>query len=232
MKSKHLAIDYDPGFSDELNYAFLVDDGIICCKDGSLGAGWIIEGDDSASWSPGEKTARVNRINDAFRCLGAGWSFWHEMVCDDTTEYADANADHFPDELTQRIDDERRQFFQGDEGTTLSRRIVFLLGYTPPSAITRKSVKLFFDDTLSEDNDDRDEAAKALDELRKFKAKIEEFETNLRGVIRFDRLADYEQDGDKCSDLVNYIDFRLGGASREVALTQDVVELDAVLNYD
>lgn len=39
----------DAGLADLLNYAAVVDDGVIVCKNGSFMASWLYKGDDNAS---------------------------------------------------------------------------------------------------------------------------------------------------------------------------------------
>ena len=61
------------GFPDLLNYAALIDPGVILLKDGSLLAGWRYSGPDLNSASPEEMTALVHQVNAGLARSGDGW---------------------------------------------------------------------------------------------------------------------------------------------------------------
>ena len=61
------------GFADLLNYAAVVDDGVIVGKNGSFIAAWIYQGDDNASSTEPQREMVSFRINQALCGLGNGW---------------------------------------------------------------------------------------------------------------------------------------------------------------
>ena len=60
----------ESGFVDMLNYAAVVDDGVIVCKNGAFMAGWAYEAGDNASATPNERNQLSARINQALAGLG------------------------------------------------------------------------------------------------------------------------------------------------------------------
>ena len=61
------------GIADLLNYAILVDEGVILLKDGAFLAGWHYAGHDLDSASHEELAAQSARVNAALATLGNGW---------------------------------------------------------------------------------------------------------------------------------------------------------------
>ena len=68
--------DRAKGTADLLNYAALVDDGLVLCKDGSLLGGFLYRGPDTASATPSELNYTTGRINAALARLGTGYALW------------------------------------------------------------------------------------------------------------------------------------------------------------
>jgi type IV secretion system protein VirB4 len=68
------------GLPDLLNWAALIDDGIVQGKDGSLLAGWFYRGPDIASSTDDERNWLTGRINAALARLGSGWATWVEAA--------------------------------------------------------------------------------------------------------------------------------------------------------
>ena len=65
----------DEGFVDLLNYAAVVDDGVIICKNGAFMAAWLYQGDDNASSTEEQRemTSRAHQSGD--------WDAW-QWICD------------------------------------------------------------------------------------------------------------------------------------------------------
>lgn len=68
----------DAGLADLLNYAAVVDDGVIVGKNGSFMAAWLYRGDDNASSTDELREMVSFRINQALAGLGSGWMV-HEI---------------------------------------------------------------------------------------------------------------------------------------------------------
>src|SRR5260370_21998769 len=63
------------GLADLLNWAFMVDDGVVLQKDGSLVAGWRYAGPDVAAATPQELASLSAHVNDALVPLTDDWMF-------------------------------------------------------------------------------------------------------------------------------------------------------------
>ena len=72
--------DRAKGAADLYNYAALVDEGLVLCKDGSLLAGFFYRGPDSQSATPAELNYLTRRLNAALAKLGAGFALWIDAV--------------------------------------------------------------------------------------------------------------------------------------------------------
>src|SRR5216117_2970936 len=66
------------GLADLVNWAFLVDDGVVLQKDGSLLAGWRYHGPDLAAATPEELDAVSRHVNDALLPFTDDWMFRSE----------------------------------------------------------------------------------------------------------------------------------------------------------
>jgi len=101
----------EPGFVDMLNYAAVVDDGVIVCKNGAFMAAWSYEAGDNASSTPDERNQLSARINQALAGLGSGWMVHVDCVRRMAPGYPARNLSSFPDWVSQAIDEERRRLF-------------------------------------------------------------------------------------------------------------------------
>ena len=123
--------DRAKGAADLYNYAALVDEGLVLCKDGSLLAGFFYRGPDSQSATPAELNYLTRRLNAALAKLGAGFALWIDAVRLPTAGYPEASASFFPDAATRAIDEERRRQFLA-EGAHFETEYALLLSYMPP----------------------------------------------------------------------------------------------------
>ena len=82
------------GLADLLNWAFMVDDGVILQKDGSLLAGWKYRGPDVSAATPHELNALSRHLNDALLNFGDDWMFHVDAIRRPAVSYA---ASVFPD---------------------------------------------------------------------------------------------------------------------------------------
>ena len=100
------------GFSDILNYAAAVENGIIICKDGSFIAAYEYFTQDNASTSDEEQEQFAAFFNRAIKDLGAGWIIYTDHIRQSTKAYSDRNSSDFPDDISFLIDEERRSYFE------------------------------------------------------------------------------------------------------------------------
>jgi type IV secretion system protein TrbE len=103
--------DPTKGLADLLDWAALVDDGIVQGKSGALLAGWFYQGQDIASSTADERNYITQRINATLARLGGGWTSWHDAIRLPSSSYPAPAASHFPDKVSAMIDAERRAQF-------------------------------------------------------------------------------------------------------------------------
>ena len=100
-----------PGVADLLNWAAVIDDGVILNKNGSLMAAWIYRGNDNASATNADRNAVSRFLNAALNQLGSGWMFHIDAIRRSCPTYSDPAASHFPDPVSAALDQERREYF-------------------------------------------------------------------------------------------------------------------------
>jgi type IV secretion system protein VirB4 len=123
------------GLADLLNWAFMVDDGVILQKDGSLLAGWKYRGPDVGAATPHELNALSRHLNDALLNFGDNWMFHVDAIRRPAISYA---ASVFPDGATQIIDDERRASYNTRASRQYETDYFLLVTHLPaPDAISR-----------------------------------------------------------------------------------------------
>ena len=215
------------GVADLLNWAALIDDGIVQGKDGSLMAGWYFRGRDIASSTDNERNSITARINAALSRLGAGWALWVEAVRMSASGYPPASASHFPDPISRLVDAERRVRFEA-EGVHYESVYALVVQFTPPLRRKSRVTDFIYDD------DAADRITPASRVLQQFKKALGELEDTIGDAIQLDRMRSYvvtdRFDIDHFRDeLVNFLHFTLTGEAVELNIPPAGAYLDAVL---
>ncbi|EJF76258.1 transporter [Bartonella alsatica] len=227
LKLKHFRSTL-AGLPDLLNFAALIDDGIILGKDGSLLAGFFIRGDDPMSATDTERNYITGLVNTYLSRFYSGWAIWVDAIRVESPGYSDPRLSHFPDPITALIDAERRFYFKRSE-THYETEYALLIQYLPP---TRKSSKLgeivYEDDTVETTTP----AERLLDE---FKKKIEDFYVGLGDLLKMQRMkAVTIKNGDetyKSDQLVNYLHYAINGEAVALRIPDCPMYLDSWLGY-
>lgn len=223
--SKHRS--RDASVADLLNYAAVVDDGIIVGKNGSFMAGWIYTGDDNASSTNEQREAVSFRINQAIARLGNGWMIHVDAVRRPSMAYSEKERSSFSDPVTEAIDEERRRLFER-MSTMYEGYFVLTITYFPPLLAERKFVELMFDDDMvSTDN-----KTKGLIEY--FKNECNNIESRLSSAINLSRLRGNKIINEDDStvthdDLLSWLQFCITGKSHPVQLPTNPMYLDCLL---
>ncbi len=102
----------ETGLSDLLNYAHLVDEGIIINKDGAFLVSYKFRGPDINSASGGELDALTANFNRMVTFLDDGWMLHVDELRVPSLTYPAHGA--FPDEISLLIDEERRQLYESE----------------------------------------------------------------------------------------------------------------------
>lgn len=217
------------GLADLLNYAAVVDDGVIVCKNGAFMATWVYQGEDIASSTDEQRELVSMRLNQAMARLGNGWMIHVDAVRRHATGYAGADRSNFPDAVTSAIDEERRRLFQS-LGAMYEGYFVLTLTYYPPLLAQRKFTEMMFDD----DQEVEGSAERTLSSIEHFRREVASFESRLSTTIRMTRLrahATVTEEGRKVShdDFLRWLNFCVTGIDHPIMLPSNPIYLDAVI---
>jgi type IV secretion system protein VirB4 len=218
-----------PGVADLLNYAAVVDDGVIVCKNGAFIASWIYQGEDTASSTDEQRELVSMHINQAFARLGNGWMIHVDAVRKHAVDYPEEGASFFPDPVCAAIDEERRRLFRS-LGATYEGFFVVTLTYFPPLLAQRKFVELMFDDDMKKDS----KKARTRDLVRQFEHDCQTFESRLSTVLRMQRLRGHAfmtEEGVQVThdDLLRWLQFCVTSLDHPIQLASNPIYLDAVI---
>ncbi len=220
--------DKAKGVADLLNWAALIDEGIVLGKDGSLLAGWFFRGPDAASLTASERNQLTARVNAALARLGGEWALWFDAVRLPAAAYPPRSASHFPDPISALIDAERRaQFLK--EGAHFETEHALMLMYTSP---LRRQTKIL--DVIYDDDGERQAVPPGERQIAVFKRSLTDIEDGLGDLLRLRRMGGFEttdafgrphlQD-----ELINYLQFCLTGVLGGLNIPPCAMYLDAVI---
>jgi type IV secretion system protein VirB4 len=230
------------GTADLLNYAALIDDGLVLCKDGSLLAGFFFRGPDQESATPEERNYLTARVNAALCRLGTGFALWIDAVRLPSVAYPEPFASYFPDPVSRGIDEERRRHFL-EQGAHFESEHALLVQYTPPVRRKSRMTDLVYGDVLPRPRTSSaigNQATKPRStspgetHVRSFARALSGLEDGLRDCLKLRRMGAYRVKGDDGGDrlydeLVNYLSFCLSGDLSPIAIPPCAMYLDALL---
>ena len=219
----------DAGLADLLNYAAVVDDGVIVGKNGSFMAAWLYRGDDNASSTDEQREMVSFRINQALAGLGNGWMVHVDAVRRPAPNYSERGLSHFPDPVSAAMDEERRRLFEG-LGTMYEGYFILFVIWFPPVLAQRKFVELMFDD----DAVAPDHKARTKGLIEQFKREARNIDGRLSSAVKLTRLKGQKmtnEDGSEVTqdDFLSWLQFCVTGLHHPVLLPSNPMYLDAVL---
>jgi type IV secretion/conjugal transfer VirB4 family ATPase len=219
----------DAGLADLLNYAAMVDDGVMVGKNGAFMAAWLYKGADNASSTDEQREAVSLRINQALSGLGNGWMVHVDAARLPAPNYLDRGTSHFPDGVSAAIDEERRQLFEG-LGTMYEGYYVLTLTYFPALLAQRKFVELMFDD----DAKAPDHKAHTHGLIEFFKRECVSIESRLSSAVELQRLRGHRvvnEDGSEVThdDFLRWLQFCVTGINHPLQLPSNPMYLDALI---
>lgn len=168
------------GLPDLLQYASLVDDGVLMLQNGGLMATWAFRGPDLASATHSEMAGLSSQLNSLLK-LGSGWMLHCDVIRGHAPEYPPEGM--FPDLVTKLIDQERRTNFT-TEGVHYETDYYLNITYLPPMQKEEK-IKGFVFSTPGSREDEAGIAARILDY---FQGKAEAFDAQLSLLLKARRL--------------------------------------------
>lgn len=219
----------DEGLADLLNYAAVVDDGIVLGKNGSLMAAWIYRGKDLSSSTVEEREDVSYRINQALVGLGDGWMVHIDAARRPAPGYPEPGKNHFSSFVTEAIDNERRQRFE-EIGTLYEGFFVIVITYFPPLLAEKKVAELMFDD----DNAKEGKRAQQDRTLHQFKQACENLESSLSISLELFRLKAHRvvmEDNTEITqdDFLRWLQFCITGKNHPVNLPAAPMYIDSII---
>jgi type IV secretion system protein TrbE len=218
----------DESFTDMLNYAALVDDGVVVCKSGALMAAWRYRGEDNASATKEHRETVSRILNSALLRFGSGWMIHVDAARRPAAPYPPAELSRFPDPITTAMDQERRQLFN-TMGALYESEFVLTVTWFPPLLAQRRFVEMMFDDEAP--------AGKTGDTsglLNQFRRDIATFEDRLSGILRLERLrgrravAENGRETLFC-DLLSWLQYCVTGLRHPIAVPPCPMYLDSLV---
>ncbi|MFN7836138.1 MAG: conjugal transfer protein TrbE, partial [Burkholderiaceae bacterium] len=219
----------DAGLADLLNYAAVVDDGVIVCKNGAFMAAWFYRGADNASATDAEREIISFRINQALANMGNGWMVHVDAVRRPAPNYSDPALSHFPDPVSTAIDEERRRLFE-NLGTLYEGFFVLTVTWFPPMLAERKFVELMF----SDDADKPDKPARTAHLIEHFKRDVANIEGRMSAAVSLERLCGtkvVQEDGSKVThdQFLQWLQFCVTGLNHPVQLPSNPMYIDSLV---
>ena len=216
------------GLPDLLPYAVVIAPGVILNKDGSLLAAWEVKGLDTASSLPSELSYHSARFNHAIKLLGTGWMFHMDAIRSAHKAYPDRERSYFPDQVTQMIDDERREWFNGTAQRCFCTDCVLSITYKPNFTATKLAGKV----------KSGVETTSGIEKaLVQFQLTVEELEDALSSILELKRLREYvciDEFGKEYtqSDLLSHLQQCVSGELQPMRLPKVPMYLDRLLGSD
>ncbi|MDR6398334.1 VirB4 family type IV secretion/conjugal transfer ATPase [Herbaspirillum seropedicae] len=219
----------EAALADELNYAAVVDNGVIVCKNGAFMAAWLYKGDDDASSTEEQREMVSFRINQALAGLGNGWMLHVDADRRHAPNYSSRGTSSFPDAISLGIDEERRRLFES-LGAMFEGCFVLTVTWFPPVLAQRKFVELMFDD----DAVTPDKTARTMDLIGQFKREIASLEGRLTAALKLTRLRAQKiitEEGREVTHdhFLAWLQFCVTGVRHPVLLPSHPMYLDALI---
>jgi type IV secretion/conjugal transfer VirB4 family ATPase len=205
------------GLPDLLNYAVLVDDGVILNKDGSLMSGFYFRGPDLESSTEEELITVSAQINAALIKLGNGWMLNVDSIRIPAMGYVPIAKSFFTDPTTAVIDEERR-LAHATEGAHYENVYVLLVTYQAPADIENRLASFFVEDEDEARKSDRMDYTKLL---RKYKAITADIAGALSTCLKLTPM--------NSGDILSHLHYCITGLSHKVAVPGIPMYLDALL---
>jgi type IV secretion system protein VirB4 len=120
------------GLADLLGWGFLVGDGVVLQKDGSLLAGFAYSGPDVSAATAAELDALTQHVNDAFLPFADDWMLHIDAIRRPAVAYP---AGVFPDAVSRLIDDERRAAYRVTEQGQFETSYALVITHLPPAEL-------------------------------------------------------------------------------------------------
>lgn len=224
----------EKSFSDLLNWAIEVDDGIIMNKDGSLMRGYLYQGQDLALMSVTERNYTVSILNKALTKLGTGWTLHQDAIRLQCVDYPNKERNHFKGFASKIIEAERRKQF-GKENSYFESLYGIVLTYMPVSIAEGKIRDLLFDTNDKSNNKNVNYLENAI---KQFKSNLMEFEDIVSNVLDLSPLNLVSFHNEKTNEMqyfdlfLQYLNYTLIGKMHSIRLPNFPMYIDSILGSE
>ncbi|CAM3160399.1 conjugal transfer protein TrbE [Legionella anisa] len=216
------------GLVDLLNYAAVIDDGVIVGKNGSFMAAWLYQGEDIANTTDEAREMMAFRINQAMSSLGNGWMIHVDAIRRAAPGYSEQSASYFPDPVSKAVDEERRQYFESI-GALYEGYFIITLTWYPPVLAQKRFVELMFDDSGEKLN----LKEKTHQLIETFKQSCRNFESRMSAALHLERLGSelFINENNKVTqdNFLRHIQYCVTGINHPVNLAKNPIYLDALI---
>ncbi len=219
----------DAGVADLLNYAAVVEDGIVVGKDAGFQASYLYRGEDQANSTDKQRDAIAAMVNKALAPLGSGWMLNVDAGRRPASTYPERHLCRFPDPVSAAIDEERRRQFTR-HGALFESYFVITLTWLPPKLAERKLVELMFDDDAVQP----DHTSRTHSLIDQFKQQLTAIENRLSSVVKMTRLRGQEvmdEEGTRrtLDDQLSFLQSCITGMHHPIALPDNPAYLDLLI---
>ena len=219
----------EAGLADLLNYAAVVDNGVIVGKNGSFMSAWLYKGSDNASATDVEREMNSFRINQALSNMGSGWMVHVDAVRRPAPNYSHPSLSAFPDPVSAAIDEERRRTFEG-LGNLYEGFFILTVTWFPPMLAERKLVELMFHD----DEDKPNTKARTHHLIDFFKKEVQTIQSRMSSAVTLERLVGQKimnEDGSTVThdELLQWLQFCITGVNHPVMLPNNPIYIDNLI---
>ena len=167
--------------SDLKPWSYLIDNGIIVNKNGSICAGFTYFGQDIDNLTEEARTNIATLLNQAFKMFGNGYMIHSDVIRKSTSLINHTNSNYFNNEVAIKIDEERIKHFSND--SCFISKYIIVITYFPTITQKNKFAEKFFTNYHVEQNSSLDFI------IRNFKLKLNEFENLVSNILNIKRLS-------------------------------------------
>jgi len=210
------------GLQSLLQYALMVENGILLCKNGSFLVGYEVTTMDTDSSTDTELENFSASISSSLKNLGDGWILHFDCIRSSEDYYPTKSENFFPDEITQAIDDDRRDHFK--KGKHFRTSHYLFISWKPDVSTQKLNSFLYTDENQEKKKDDV-----GVNSLISFQKTLIEIEDRLKLSFKIDQLKESETDTGVYSNLLEIINFIITGERHKIKLPNIPIYLDYLL---
>lgn len=200
------------GFSDLLNYAHFIDDGVIINKDGAFLLAYRFRGPDLYSASSAQLDALTATINRMASFLEDGWMLHVDEIRIPSLDYSEAGT--FPSLVAELMDQERRRSYE-TAGYHYENLQFLILVWKFPLSVVKTTRHWFIDGLPDEQEHDLSQL------LKQFLSIVDRCISLLSAQFILEKL--------NSADLLSYLKLCITGDIAPAAVPPDGCFLDVVL---